>query len=109
MTFQIIVVSIAVICLITALTFVGYSLYTYQHHKKYPPVSSACPDYWVSKNDKCYNEKHLGTCNNSPSDDSKDFNNSHFKGHKGDCNKSKWANQCNLSWDGITNMVDVCK
>ena len=37
------------------------------------------------------------------------FNQDRFKGNDGNCNKSKWANSCNVSWSGITNNPDVCK
>ena len=82
--FQHIVIIIAIIVLIAALTFIGYSLYTTQHDKNFPPVSSVCPDYWVAKDNKCYNTKHLGNCNKS---DSKDFDTPYFKGNDGLCKK----------------------
>jgi len=104
MSFQIVVIIIATICLIAALTFTGYSLYNYQHHTKFPPVSGECPDYWVAKNNECHNERHLGTC-----PDPKKFNTPHFSGHDADCNKFKWAQNCKVSWDGITNDPDICK
>jgi hypothetical protein len=107
MAFKTIVVIIATIFLIAALTFIGYSLYKHQYKSKFPPLIGQCPDYWVA-NDKneCENPKSLGksTCH-----DAKSFDNPHFKGHNGNCNKYNWARQCKVSWDGITNNPDICK
>jgi len=105
MKFQKIVVIIAIIILVASLTFIGYALYNSQHNQEFPPVKAACPDYWKSIDGKCLNSKDLGQCGLEPMD----FNNPHYQGDQGDCNKSKWAKDCNVSWDGITNNSNICK
>ena len=104
MNFQIIVVTIAIIILILLLTFIGYTLYSQRYNSKFPPVTGECPDYWVSKDNECTNPKNLGKCKGS-----KSFNNNMYKGHNGDCAKSQWAKNCNLTWQGITNNPEVCQ
>ena len=107
MTFQKIVVIIAIICLIGALTFIGYAMYNKQHDVQFPPVSSQCPDYWTAKDNKCYNPKDLGSCAHGEGK-SVDFNTDFFKGHRGKCRKANWAKRCGVSWDGITNSNQKC-
>ena len=86
------------------LTFIGYALYSHRFQRKFPPVTGECPDFWVAKDNKCTNPKNLGKCKGA-----KSFNSKAYKGHDGDCAKSKWANICELSWQGITNNPNVCK
>jgi hypothetical protein len=107
MTFQKIVVIIAIISLIGALTFIGYAMYNRQHNVQFPPVSSQCPDYWEAKDNKCYNTKHLGSCA-TDKNNSVNFNTPFFKGHQGICRKANWAKRCGVSWDGITNNNQQC-
>ncbi len=104
MNFQQIVILIATILLIVALVFIGYTLYNHQFNKQFPPVTADCPDFWVAEKDGCSNPKNLGNCKGPMN-----FNQDRFKGNDGNCNKSKWANSCNVSWSGITNNPDVCK
>ena len=104
MIFYFTVIITATIILITSLTFIGYILYNNLYHKQFPPVSpSICPDYWISKDNVCYNSQNLGTCGKS-----KNFNHSQFKGNEGLCNKKKWANICGVAWNGITNNQKLC-
>jgi hypothetical protein len=108
MNFQLTVLKVAGVILILALGFVGYSLYYLNKKAKYPPVIGECPDYWerTEKNGKyvCTNPKKLGSCGNEM-----DFSGVQYSGAGGNCSKSQWAKKCNLSWDGITNIPDVCK
>lgn len=72
-----------------------------------------CPDYWVDTGiSGCYNIKGLGTCtsamigkgNENEKDKYKHYymNFENLEGGNTLCNKQKWANKCNISWDGIT-------
>ena len=36
------------------------------------------------------------------------FNTGLWTGDDGICNKQKWANSCDLTWDGITNNPNAC-
>jgi len=31
-----------------------------------------------------------------------------YKGNGGLCAKQKWAKQCDITWDGITNVPNAC-
>jgi hypothetical protein len=104
MSFQLIVVVIATLVLISLLTFIGYTLHSHTFHRKFPPVTGECPDYWVSKENECTNPKNLGKCTGP-----KSFNSKTYKGHNGNCAKARWANNCGLSWQGITNNPNICK
>ena len=66
-----------------------------------------CPDYWVEASDNsggCYNIKGLGTCFSTTSLNSNKNYSMNFdtENLNTDCLKQKWANGCNISWDGIT-------
>lgn len=121
MNFQKIVIIIAIIFLILMLTLIGYALYEAKYNKRWPPVQSQCPDYWEVQSadgsnvagssgpggpSKCVNVKDLGkkTCEKTM-----DFDSSEWQGKPGLCRKYKWAKQCDLTWDGITNRQDACQ
>jgi hypothetical protein len=101
-TFQKTVLVIATIILVITLIFVGVAL-SYSKDTSWPPMTPACPDYWLldgSGNDaNCINVKNLGTC---PSQTTMNFNGSAYTGSDGLCAKYTWANNCGLSWDGVT-------
>ena len=105
MTFQSNVIIIATIILIGLLIFIGFSLKKNKTKTKFPPVLAECPDYWDSYDNKCSNIHSLGTCN---FDEPKDFTNNIYIGDSGDCEKYKWAKNCGVSWDGITNKTGIC-
>ena len=77
-----------------------------------------CSDYATPKSDaagsncpvKCYNTHQLGTvsstCTSKPSE--MDFSSDLYTGSSGVCNKQKWASQCGITWDGITNVSNAC-
>jgi hypothetical protein len=102
MNFQQIVVMVAAIILIGLLTWIGYGMYESEHNAKFPPISSDCPDYWVTNKNGCVNIKHLGSCNNGQNN-TMDFNKPPFVGKNGICAKSDWARRCGVTWNGVTN------
>jgi hypothetical protein len=71
-------------------------------------MTPQCPDYWSmdgsGNNAICTNIKDLGTCPASSGNKhlTMNFNNAAFTGSQGNCNKYRWANNCGISWDGIT-------
>ena len=109
MNFQKIVLMIAIILLILALIVFGSMLYT--DKKVYPPVQAQCPDYWIDMSGGigtggyCINTKNLGkgSCSSKMN-----FNTGLWSGDDGLCNKQKWANSCDLTWDGVTNNPNAC-
>jgi len=77
-----------------------------------------CSDLATSKSDadgsncpiKCYNSHQLGTvsstCLTIPKE--MDFSTDIYTGSSGLCNKQKWASQCAITWDGVTNVSNAC-
>ena len=109
MTFQKITMIVALVILIICLIFIGVSLYNSKYNTQYPPVVSDCPDYWINISEDnpslCKNAKNLGSSNCNKL---MNFNDIIWKGDDGLCRKYKWANTCNLTWDGVTNATDPC-
>lgn len=102
MSFTTIVIFIASFILIIMLISVAYTMHSAKNKTAFPPVVSTCPDYWESRNGKCLNVKKIGICNTGDVN-SMDFNTNQYKGYSGLCNKAKWARQCKVSWNGVTN------
>ena len=99
MNFQQIVIIVATIILILMLIIIANNLRRNKENKTYPPALSECPDFWVSRDVGCENPTNLGKCGKGPIT----FSRSIYKGHDGNCNKAKWARNCQVTWDGITN------
>ena len=117
--FQKTVLFVAIIILLIILIIIGMTLKSTKNIT-WPPITANCPDYWsihgsldASGNDVsgnstgknvCVNNKNLGTCpaQNGQQHLIMNFNSSTFTGSQGLCNKYTWANNCGVSWDGIT-------
>lgn len=105
------VVGIAIGLLIFSILLIGILLYTGGSDDQWPPIVSGCPDYWIDRVDKdgntkkCYNVHNLGK---SSCDKTMDFSTSVWEGSIGDCRKYKWAKNCDLTWDGVTNNKSIC-
>ena len=56
---------------------------------------------------KCYNTHRLGNTDMAGCM-SQDFTSEEYTGTSGTCNKQTWAQQCGVSWDGITNVASTC-
>jgi hypothetical protein len=56
---------------------------------------------------KCYNTHGLGNTDMEGCM-SQDFTTDDYTGSAGLCNKQTWAKQCNVSWDGVTNVGSTC-
>lgn len=77
-----------------------------------------CNDYATAKTDvdgtncpiKCYNTHQLGkvssSCTSIPTEI--DFGHQDYQGSNGLCKKQKWAKQCDITWDGVTNVSSAC-
>ena len=105
-TFQSTILVMAIIILILILVSIGVVLYQAKNNQIWPPVLGNCPDYWIDTSGNggnCVNVKDLGTC--KPSNGKHqvmDFTKPLFSGSAGKCAKYKWANSCNVTWDGLT-------
>lgn len=114
-TFQKIVLTIAIVLLIGMLIVINISLTSATASMMWPPIKTDCPDYWedLSGNgSQCFNIKDIGTCpsyepkfdaNRKPLVSSTmNFSGALYTGPNGLCEKKKWAKRCNVEWDGIT-------
>tara|TARA_B100000287_G_C20458218_1_gene712235 strand:- start:48 stop:452 length:405 start_codon:yes stop_codon:yes gene_type:complete len=105
----------AIVILIIVLIIIGVMLNYSLFNENYPPIISDCPDYWdVSLNSDnqvaCHNivRQNTGTCNNNT------YPVEQFYAYASNpkdviCAKYKWAKECNISWDGITNNNQACQ
>lgn len=106
-TFQKFILFTAIIILIITLIFIGIAL-SNSTNQVWPPMIPECPDYWAAdgsgNNTTCTNIKDLGTC--QPQNGQKhlvmNFNEAAYTGSNGLCAKYNWANNCGVTWDGIT-------
>ena len=110
MTFQKIVVGIAIVLLIIILIMIGYTISQANKDEEWPPVVGDCPDYWIDLEGAgaaCTNTKSLGKCNLpvEGEDNSMNFSRPPFTGDNGTCAKFTWAKGCNVTWDGINSGV----
>ena len=101
-SFQSTLLIIATVILIIILVLFAYSLHHQKKKQKWPPTMASCPDYWVDNGingSKCHNVLGLGkeSCKNDV-----DFSIATYSGAQGPCNKFKWAQNCGVTWDGIT-------
>lgn len=120
--FQMIVLYTAIIIFIIFMIFIGVILYNQKYSSVFPPIISSCPDYWIDQQDEntttsqgqsidtlnkqtCYNIKNLG---NASCSRIMNFSEDYWQGTVGECRKYKWAKECGLTWDGITNKQDIC-
>ena len=114
--FNKIVLTIATIILIIMLIFTGFFLNRSMYNDNFPPVISDCPDYWdVSLNsngDKnCINIMDINTGLGTSNCRSRLLSLFNVNGNSKDeilCSKQKWAKDCKINWDGITNNNNLC-
>jgi hypothetical protein len=107
MTFQSTVMTVAIIFLIVSLCFIGLALYNQKYKSEFPPVIPNCPDYWDMSGNMCISHPKVGDRVSSCTAPM-DFTLPTWAGAGGKCAKYRWAKQCNLTWDGITNIADTC-
>lgn len=98
--FQKTILIIALIILSIVLLFVGAVISKRVNDMPWPPSINPCPDYWKSDaSGNCTNFHNLGVCKNNVMNFAK---NPTFSGASAMCNKYNWANNCKITWDGIT-------
>lgn len=104
LNFQKIVLVVAIIVFIVALVFIGIGLKKTNTEKSWPPIVSSCPDYWEDTGKGCHNKLGLGKCNLPTYTDKNlmDFNVTPYNTGDGACAKAKWAKDCGVAWDGIS-------
>lgn len=110
MSFQKIILTIAIILLIIILVVIGIALSKASDSEIWPPIVGECPDYWVDlsgNGEACFNSHSLGRCNipSNGEQGTMNFNQAPFNAENGTCAKYTWATGCQVTWDGITSGV----
>jgi hypothetical protein len=122
-SFQVIVLSIAVVVLVLVLTFIGVVMSKQNSSKVYPPTMGDCPDYWEVRADgKGCNVPLQGKPNSASKkftpdtkaliEDTKVASGQYinFKDNAWTnvCTKKCWATDNGIKWDGVTNYNGTC-
>ena len=107
MRFNSIVMIVATVILILTLTMIGVALKNQKNLMSFPPIISECPDYYeisvIGDEVTCNKKEDLQT---NPNCDELKISNALYQGTGGLCEKRKWADKCEVSWDGVTNNPD---
>ena len=115
-TFNKTVLFISTILLIIGLVIVANVIIKNKSNEEYPPVVSDCPDYW----DVDYDSQGKKHCKNNiyindglSTAACRSYPHALFSANGSSledvvCEKSKWAKDCNIHWDGITNNPNAC-
>jgi len=108
--FQSKVVGVACIVLIVMLSIIGYLLANSKiESKTWPPTIAVCPDYWedaTGTGKECTNPHNLGKCHQK---DGLPMDLTAWAKPSMRCMASKvFRDECDLSWDGITNDDNAC-
>jgi hypothetical protein len=108
LNFQKIVLAVSIIVFIVVLVFIGLALRKANKEKTWPPIVGSCPDYWEDTGNGCYNKMSLGKCNIPTADDKNlmKFNVPPYNSSDGACAKAKWAKDCGIEWDGISQVTN---
>jgi len=112
--FQSKVVGIACVVLIVMLSLIGYLLANSKAEaKEWPPTIAVCPDYWedaTGTGKHCTNPHNLGKCKDAatkPGGGGVDW--TYWAKPSMRCEASRvFREECDLSWDGITNDDNAC-
>lgn len=137
MYFYFIVILIAIVLFTLVVLFLYYNMNSKDKKGVYPPVVNTCPDFWVmDASGRCvvppYSTLEAGNVGNfdaaqaytSPvtygffdgsgsgpfQSDAIDFRDDRWTSLGGSslCNQQKWANNYNISWDGVSNYNGTC-
>lgn len=100
--FQKQVAYVALVIFIILMALMALMMAKAKEHQLYPPEVPPCPDYWENLGDhKCKNTKGLG---NGQCDGEHSFKAKKYQGYKGRKEKKEFAKQCQIEWDGISNV-----
>jgi hypothetical protein len=107
------VIFIAIIVLIVSLAFIGSILSRSSSDFQFPPNIAKCPDFYTKISDtECESTKNT-YFESEPRCHTLDLSHEKYlrKGtgpNSGACEKKKLADECGITWDGITNNADIC-
>ena len=115
------VLIVACVLLILGLVLIGVFISKNIEKAAYPPVVGDCPDYWnvgfVGGKKTCssnsINTGIVGNMVSSPTTACRSYPVSMFTDTALSvddiiCKKHKWAKECRIHWDGITNNSQAC-
>lgn len=112
--FQNNVVRIATIVFIAFMALVSLMLLLAKENQQFPPMYPTCPDYYKLKNDggpKCDDVKGFTGVSSTGGPGGMscrllDLSNQNYNGWDTQKlkNKKKWAEDCGVTWDGVTNV-----
>ena len=102
-----------IVVLVATLSLVAYVLSVTKKKYIYPPHLNNCPDYYQKNSfGDCYDKNNvfhdLDNVCFSENFNKAIYNNSGTGLESGLCKKKQWANNCKVSWDGITNNSELC-
>ena len=109
------VLIVASILLILGLIIIGIFILKSLEEETYPPVVSDCPDYWdveySNGNKLCKNNTYIN--DGRSKNECRSYPTNLFLAYGAStndkiCEKYKWAKDCNIHWDGITNNPQAC-
>jgi hypothetical protein len=101
------------VSLIIVLAIMGVILGNTAKNQIFPAEYSSCPDYYtINSENSCKINSNIYS-NTNPDCMYKDFSSNKYTVAgtgplSGLCEKKKWANQCGVTWDGITNDSKIC-
>ena len=104
----------AILSAFLLLAIVAVVMYYTKNKQIYPPILSVCPDFYnLDMNNKCINGGLWKQIPVSSDCDYKDFSGNIYNiqgtgANSGLCQKKSWANNCGVTWDGITNNYAIC-
>ncbi len=107
MSFQNIVLKVAIVVYCIFLISIVFLMFSSQRSVNYPPGVSVCPDYWqVNEDGSCsnINDGSFKLGNLASKCKHHDFTTAEYFGPTGVTKKCEWAKDCQVEWDGITNM-----
>lgn len=113
MGFYKLTIIIAIIHLIIFLAILGVIMSYSYTDKIYPSQTPTCPDFYTFDGSFCNANPNIYTFSSSSACNSIDMTDSVYKipgtnENSGLCAKKNKAQECKISWDGITNNSDIC-
>jgi hypothetical protein len=110
MDFKYLVLVLAVILLIVCLVFMGIFLMQ-TRSSEWPPSVKDCPDYWDPSGNYCVNTFEIGFNDDNQMNQGECATTEGivFSGDQdGLCAKKAFAENCEITWDGVTNAGKTC-
>jgi hypothetical protein len=104
---------VAIIHLIIFLAILGVVMSNSYTEKIFPNQIQTCPDFYTFDGSYCNSNPNIYSFTSSANCQSIDMTNEDFKvkgtgENSGLCAKKTRAQECKISWDGITNNSDIC-